>query len=387
MNILRQTAAITALNFRNLTQRFWPSMVIVVGLAAAIAVLLSMMSVTQGIRQVYINSGDRMRAIIVTATADGEGDSAITRDQAALITDAPGIAKGADGKPLADRGLNMGIPVLRKDGSKGYTTMRGYGPMAQQVRPEFHIIAGRMFRFGQREMVVGEGARFLFQNMNIGDDVILPGGPWKIVGIFKAGDITDGQVVGDTETMMPALHKTAYNSILVRLASYGSLDTLKRALTTNPALSVKVERHSDWYNRAAGNNSNFLAKLAYAIGAILAIGALFGCLNTMYSAVSSRGREIATLRALGFSAIPVMVSVILETLVLSIGGALIGAAAAFLLYNGKQDFFGTNVFHLTVSPGLVALGIIWAAVVALLGGLPPSIRAARRPVVDALRAT
>ncbi|MBN9587425.1 MAG: ABC transporter permease [Alphaproteobacteria bacterium] len=387
MNLLRQTMAICAMNFRNLGTRFWPSMVIVAGLGATIGVLLSMMSVTQGIRQVYINSGDRMRAIIVTATADGEGDSAITRDQAALITDAPGIAKGADGKPLADRGLNMGIPVLRKDGSKGYTTMRGYGPMAQQVRPEFHIIAGRMFRFGQREMVVGEGARFLFQNMNIGDDVILPGGPWKIVGIFKAGDITDGQVVGDTETMMPALHKTAYNSILVRLASYGSLDTLKRALTTNPALSVKVERHSDWYNRAAGNNSNFLAKLAYAIGAILAIGALFGCLNTMYSAVSSRGREIATLRALGFSAIPVMVSVILETLVLSIGGALIGAAAAFLLYNGKQDFFGTNVFHLTVSPGLVALGIIWAAVVALLGGLPPSIRAARRPVVDALRAT
>jgi len=387
MNILRQTAAITALNFRNLTQRFWPSMVIVVGLAATIGVLLSMMSVTQGIRQVYINSGDQMRAIVVTATADGEGDSAITRDQAALITDAPGIAKGQDGKPLADRGLNMGIPVLRKDGSKGYTTLRGYGPMAQQVRPEFHIIAGRMFRAGHREMVVGEGARFLFQNMNIGDDVILPGGPWRIVGIFHAGDITDGQVIGDTETMMPALHKTAYNSILVRLASYGSLDTLKHALTTNPALSVKVERHSDWYNRAAGNNSNFLARLAYAIGAVMAIGALFGCLNTMYSAVSARGQEIATLRALGFSAFPVMVSVIVEALVLSIGGALAGAAVAFLLYDGKQDFFGTNVFHLTVSPGLVGLGIIWAAVVALLGGLPPSVRAARRPVVDALRAT
>ena len=387
MNMLHQIAAITALNFRNLTQRFWPSMVIVVGLAATIGVLLSMMSVTQGIRQVYVNSGDQMRAIIVSASADSEGQSAITRDQAALITDAPGIAKGPDGKPLVDRGLNMGIPVLRKDGSKGYTTMRGYGPMAQKIRPEFHIIAGRMFRAGHREMVVGEGAQYLFQNMNIGDDVILPGGPWKIVGVFHSGDITDGQPIGDTETMLTALHKGAYNSILVRLASYNSLETLRKALTTNPALSVKVERHSDWYNKISGDASRFLATLAYAIGAVLALGALFGCLNTMYSAVSARGREIATLRALGFSAFPVMVSVILEALVLSIGGALIGAAIAWLLYNGKQDFFGQNVFHLTVSPGLVALGIIWAAVVALLGGLPPSIRAVRRPVVDALRAT
>jgi putative ABC transport system permease protein len=165
------------------------------------------------------------------------------------------------------------------------------------------------------------------------------------------------------------------------------LDTLKRALTTNPALSVKVERHSDWYKRAAGNNADFLAKLAYAIGAVMAIGALFGCLNTMYSAVGARGQEIATLRALGFSAIPVMVSVLLEALVLAVGGALIGAGAAWAFYDGKQDFFGTNVFHLTVPPVLVGLGVIWAVVVALLGGLPPSIRAARRPVVEALRGT
>lgn len=387
MNLLRQTVAICAMNFRNLKSRFWPSLVIVAGLGVTIGVLLSMLSVTQGIRQVYFNSGDTMRAIITSTGSNGEGDSAIPRDQAALIADAPGIARGPDGKPLADRGLNMGIPVLHKDGTKGYTTMRGYGPMAQKVRPEFHIIAGRMFHFGQREMVVGEGAHYLFQNMNIGDDVILPGGPWKIVGIFHAGDITDGQVIGDTETLLTALHKTAYNSILVRLASYNSLDTLKHALTTNPALSVKVERHSDWYNRAAGNNSNFLAKLAYAIGAVMAIGALFGCLNTMYSAVGARGREIATLRALGFSAIPVMVSVILEALVLAVGGALIGAGAAWAVYNGRLDFFGTNVFHLTVPPLLVGVGVVWAVVVALLGGLPPAIRAARRPVVDALRAT
>jgi putative ABC transport system permease protein len=158
-------------------------------------------------------------------------------------------------------------------------------------------------------------------------------------------------------------------------------------MTTNSALSVTVERHSDWYKRIASENTFGLALLGYIVGAVMAIGALFGCLNTMYSAVSTRGREIATLRALGYGAFPVAVSVILEAVLLSIAGALIGAAIAWALYDGKQDVFGGMVFHLSVSPAQIELGVIWAMAVALLGGLFPSIRAARRPVVEALRAT
>ena len=385
--MLRQIWIVSALNFKSLESRFWQSMVIVVGLAATIGVMLSMLSLSAGMREAYLRAGDPGRAIVVSKGADSEPQSSITRDVAPLIADAPGIAKDKDGKPLADRGLNMGVPVLRKDGSKGYTTMRGLTDKGQGVRPELHIVAGRMFQPGRREMIVGVGAQTLFQHMQIGDKVILPDGEWPIVGVFATGDLLEGQLLGDTETLLAAMHKSAYNTVLVRLASPNSLDTFKRALTTNPALSVTVERHSDWYKRVASESTFVLALLAYIVGAVMAIGALFGCLNTMYAAVSTRGREIATLRALGYGAFPVAVSVILEAVLLAVAGALIGAAIAWALYDGKQDVFGNSVFHLSVSRTQFGLGVTWAVAVALLGGILPSVRAARRPVVEALRAT
>jgi putative ABC transport system permease protein len=385
--MLRQIFIVSALNFRSLTGRFWQSMVIVVGLGATIGVLLSMMSMTVGLRAAYDRVGDPGRAIVVSKGADSEGGSSVSRDNAPIISDAPGVAKDVDGKPLADRQLNIGVPVLRTNGSKGYTTMRGFGPKGVAVRPEFHLVKGRMFQAGKRELMVGVGAQTMFRNMQIGDNVILPDGNWPIVGVFTTGDILDGQLVGDTETMLTAFHRTAYNSILVRLASRDSLDTFKKALTTNPALSVTVERHSDWYKKISGQSTRILAILAYVVGFVMAIGALFGCLNTMYAAVSMRAREIATLRALGYGAFPVAVSVILEAVVLAVVGALSGAAIAWLLNDGRQATWGVNIFHLSVPPAMVELGIGWAIVVALLGGILPSIRAARRPVVEALRAT
>jgi len=385
--MLRQIWIVSVLNFKSLTSRFWQSMVIVVGLAATIGVMLSMLSLATGMRQAYYNAGDPGRAIVVSKGADQEGQSAITRAMAPMIAVAPGIAKDTDGKPLADRGLNMGIPVLRKDGSRGQTTMRGVAEKGQGVRPELKIVAGRMFERGKRELIAGTGAQNLYQHMQIGDKVILPDGEWPIVGVFATGDLLEGQLLGDTETLLTATHKTNYNSVLVRLASQDSLPAFKNALTRNSALSVTVERHSDWYKRVASEQTFGLALLGYIVGAVMAIGALFGCLNTMYSAVSTRGREIATLRALGYGAFPVAVSVILEAIVLSISGAIIGGAIAWALYDGKQDVFGGMIFHLSVSPAQFELGVIWAGAVALLGGLFPSIRAARRPVVEALRAT
>ena len=385
--MLRQIWIVSALNFKSLGSRFWQSMVIVVGLAATIGVMLSMLSLSAGMRQAYLNAGDPGRAIVVSKGADQEGQSAITRAMAPMIAAAPGIAKDPAGKPLADRNLNMGVPVLRKDGSKGFTTMRGLTEVGQGVRPELKIVQGRMFQSGKREMIVGVGAQMMFQRMQIGDKVILPDGEWPIVGVFATGDLLEGQLVGDTETLITSLHKTNYNTVLVRLTSPDALNRLKSALTTNPTLSVDVIRHSDWYARIASQSTFALALLGYTVGTVMAIGALFGCLNTMYSAVSTRGREIATLRALGYGAFPVAMSVILEAVLLSVTGALIGAGIAWALYDGKQDLFGNSVFHLSVSPAQIQLGVIWAAVVALLGGLFPSIRAARRPVVEALRAT
>ena len=385
--MLRQIWIVSALSFKSLKSRFWQSMVIVVGLGATIGVLLSMMSMTQGMRQAYFNTGDPGRAIVVSQGADTEGQSSVSRNAASIIQSAPGVAKDKDGQPLADRQLNMGLPVLRKNGTKGFTTLRGFGPKGAALRPEFHIVAGRMFQTGKRELIVGVGAQFMFQHMQVGDKVILPNGQWPIVGVYTTGDILDGQLIGDTETMLTALGRSAYNSILVRLTSPDALDTFRKALTTNPALQVTVTRHSDWYKKVSDQATGLLAVLAYVVGGVMAIGALFGCLNTMYAAVSTRGREIATLRALGYGAFPVAVSVILEAVLLSVAGALIGAVIAWLLYDGKQSLFNNSIFHLSVSPAQFQLGVIWAIVVALLGGLLPSVRAARRPVVEALRAT
>ena len=385
--MLRQIWIVSALNFKSLRSRLWQSMVIVVGLAATIGVMLSMLSVSAGMREAYAKAGDPNRAIVVSKGVDQEGSSAITRAMAPLIAVAPGIAKDKDGKPLADRSLTMGVPVLRKDGTKGNTVMRGFGDKGQGVRPEVKIVAGRMFQPGKREMIAGLGAQMMFQHMQVGDKVILPDGQWPIVGIFTSGDQLEGQLIGDSETLLTALHRANYNSMLVRLSSPDSLAALKRALTTNPALSVDVMRHSEWYARVANQQTFALALLGYIVGVVMAIGALFGCLNTMYSAVSTRGREIATLRALGYDAFPVAVSVILEAMLLSVAGALIGAGIAWAVYDGKLDLFGNTIFHLSVSPKQIELGVIWAVAVALFGGLFPSIRAARRPVVEALRAT
>jgi putative ABC transport system permease protein len=387
MNMLRQIFVVSAMNVRSLPQRFWTSMVIVAGLGITIGVLLAMLSMTAGIRQIYDLAGSPGRAIIASLGADNEGPSSLSHDNVQIIMNAPGIAKDTDGRPLADQSVNIRLPILHKDGTRGIITLRGFGPKGPKVRWEMQMVSGRMYEPGKRELIVGVGAQYLYQHLAVGEKVILPDGQWLIVGSFRSGDILEGQLIGDSDTLIPATRHPNYNTVIVRLASYDSLATLRQSLTTNPALSVHVERHSDWYTKTVDSSTALFTTLAYAIGGILAIGALFACLNTMYIAVSARAREIATLRALGFSGFPVAVSVILETMLLAVAGALIGAVTAWALYDGERNAFGTIVFTLKITPAMAGLGIVWAIILGFLGGLLPSIRAARLPIVDALRAT
>lgn len=388
MSVLRQAWIVTILNFRNLRQRLWQSLVIVVGTGLVVGVLLSMLSMTEGMHQAYVTTGDPGRAIIVSNGADQESMSHIGRAIAPVIESAPGIRKDGDGRAIADRGILVGVPLTKKGGIDSYIFMRGFGAKGLALRPDFKIVAGRMFAAGKRELIAGVGAQGQYAGLAIGDHVILPDGPWAVVGAFTSGrDIMEGEIVGDTDTLMAATRRQDYNTVIVRLASPDALYTLKKAMSTNPALSVNVYRQTDWYRKISSEFYGVVSSLAYAVGAILAIGALFCALNTMYAAVAARGREIATLRALGYGALPVAVSVLAEAVLLSVTGAVIGAAIAWLLYDGQQDSFGINVFYLTISPALVGIGILWAIVVALLGGILPSIQAARRPVAEALRAT
>lgn len=379
---------VSVLNFKGLRQRLWQSMVIVVGMGLVIGVLLSMLAMTEGLHQAYLHTGDPSSVFVVSAGSQWEGASSIPRDQMRIILDAPGIARAADGSPMADPGLAVGVPVqLLKNGAQSYASLRGFGPKGVALRPTFRMVAGRMFRSGRHELIVGASAENQFQGMAIGDKVILPDGPWPIVGSFTTGDLLDGQLVGDTATLMLAIRHPTYSSALVRIANPKSFATFRHALTSNPVLEVDVMYLADWNQKTSAPFSTFFNDIAYGTGIILAIGALFGCFNTMYAAVSARTREIATLRALGYSGFAVAASVILEAVALSVTGALIAAAIVWWRYDGVQDGFGSDVFSMTVSPSLIGIAILWAVAVALIGGAFPSIRAARLTIVDALRAT
>jgi putative ABC transport system permease protein len=237
-------------------------------------------------------------------------------------------------------------------------------------------------------LIIGIASQREFAGLEVGDNILMQDGQWPIVGSFTTGgDMLEGEMLGDADTLMSAARKNAFNSVILRLAGLNSLATLQRALAARPALAVRAERQSEYYERTSEDNLTFFHAVAYAVGGIMALGALFGALNTLYSAVDARTQEIATLRALGFGGVAVAVSVIAESVLLALLGALIGTGLAWALFHGQTYALSYTLFHLAVSPALVAVGLAWALAVALLGGILPAIRAARLPVVDALRAT
>ena len=385
--MLGQLVIVSVLNFRNLRHRFWESLVIVIGMACVSGVLLSMLSMTEGLLDAYHRNVDPRTVIVVARAAVWENASSIPRDQARIVMSAPGIATAPDGQPVADAGVIAWVPArFKKNGGITTIPLRTFGPKGAMLRPNFHIVAGRMFRPGAHELIAGAMAGSRYAGTVLGDKVILPDGEWPIVGIFQTGDLLDGQLVGDTESVMPTLRHRAFNSVLARLQSPAAYATFRHAMTANPLLTVDVMPLADWNARASSQFVAFSRIIVYGAGAILAVGALFGCFNTMHAAVESRGREIATLRALGYGGLPIAASVILEAAALAVAGALIGAAIAWLLYDGVESGWGDTAFRLVVSPAMAGIGVLWAMVVALLGGLMPSIQAARWSVAEALRA-
>ena len=385
---IRQIVSVTTLNLKNLPSRLGPSLVIVAGMAAAIGVLISILSLAAGFAELQRRSGDPGRAIILSQNADNEGMSAISRSALGDIIAAPGIAQHAGGVRLADpEYVNIFLASRRTEGNT-LLTLRGMGRQAPAVRPELKIVAGRMFRPGARELIIGIAGQREFAGLEVGDRILMQDGQWPIVGSFTTGgDVLEGQMIGDAATLMSAAKRNNFNSIVVRLEAPDGLERLQRALANNPRLGVRVERQSDYIERTSQDTAAFFVAVAFAVGGIMACGALFGALNTMYSAVGARSQEIATLRALGFGGMAVAISVITESILLALIGALIGIGLAWILFHGQRYAFGETLFHLSVSPRLVGTGLGWALAVAFLGGILPAVRAARLPVVDALRAT
>ncbi len=388
MIFLRSCLAAIWLNLASLKSRLGPALVVVTGIACVVAVLLSMLSMTMGLRQAWLRAGNPDRAIVLPAGTQDEGDGTISRAQAQIVMDAAGIAHDAKGRAIADSEILTGLSMRRRDtGARGFILLRSFGPQAPALRPEFRIISGRMFRPGKHEMIVGAEAPGQFLGVGLGDRISMPDGLWPVVGVFKThDDVVQSELVADSDTVMPVLRKRAYNSVIVRLAGKDGFSRLKRALTTNPALSVTVERQSDYYDRRSAQFSDLNDALVYGVSALLGLGALLAAVNILYSAVMARRREIATMRALGFGGLPVAVAVAVEGILLALAGATIGASLAYGLFNGVQDIWYNNVFHLIVSPAMIALGLAWALLIGLLGGVLPAIHAARLPVVEGLRA-
>lgn len=390
--MFKQTSAVTAMNLRAIPQRLGTSSVIVIGIAGVVAVLVSVLAMATGFHKTVANAGREDRAIVLRGGSQSEINSVVSRDNALTVLDAPGVRRDADGKPIgtADVVTIVNLPKIA-DGADSNVTLRGTGAKFAALRPEFHLVEGRMFQPAVRELIVGVSASKQFRGVALGSRISFRESDWTVVGTFTTGgDAHESELIADAETVQSAFRRTAFQSVTVLLDSPAAFTGFKDHLTTNPTLTVDVKREPEYYAEQSKQLTTLLNFLAYFVGGIMAVGAMFGALNTMYSAVSARGVEIATLRAIGFGATPVVVSVFVEALLLALLGGAIGAALAWVFFNGNAvSTLGANfsqvVFRLTVTPGLIVAGLVLAIVIGVLGGLFPAIRAARLPVAAALR--
>jgi putative ABC transport system permease protein len=397
-SVFEQITAVTAMNVRTIPQRLGVSMVIVAGIAGVVGVLIAMLAMATGFERTLASTGRLDRVIVLRVGSLDELGSSLGVEQARLVADLPDIKRRPDGQPVA---LSE-VYVLTNISKKGDATrapsnavVRGTSPAVFDVRPEARIVEGRMFEPGKREVVVGRAARAEYADLEIGQTVEVRDGPWTIVGVFDSGgDVHESELWVDAAALHDAVRVQYYSSVTLQLADdrAATFQAFKDRLSRDPRLRAAPQREPEYYASRSEGLKNFITAIGYTVAAIMAIGAVFGALNTMYAAVATRGVEIATLRAIGFGGGPVVVSIMLEALLLSLIGAVLGAAIAYAVFNGFQvsglnfQTFSQVAFQFAVTPDLIVRGIVWALVIGFLGGLLPALRAARQPVVDALRA-
>jgi putative ABC transport system permease protein len=346
-----------------------------------------------GLIRTMENAGRDDRAIVLRNGSMAEASSALDRNSARAVEDAAGLKRNAEGAPILSAETMRILSLHKKeDDAEINVILRGVGPMHTEVRPELRIVDGRMFKPAVTEVIVGKQARAQFKGLNIGDVVHARNANWTVVGVFETnGDSHESTILTDAETLNSIDQRGAFQSDTEYLESEAAFQTFKESLMANPTLSVDVIREREYYRQQSKTMSTVISVIAYVVGGIMAVGAIFAALNTMYSAVSARLQEIATLRAFGFGSTAMVMSVLAEALVLALIGGVIGAAIAWLFFNGNTvstsgGGMGHLVFALSVDPALMTLGVVWACVIGLLGGLFPAIRAARLPVATALRA-
>ena len=392
--MFKQLIALTSMGIQTLPQRAGSSSVIVIGIAGVVAVLVSVLAMATGFRHTVADSGRPDRVIVLRGGSDAELNSNVTRSDIDTIANAPGLAKDADGRALLSPEIITVVNLPKIDtGSDSNVTLRGVGLQVQKVRPELKIVAGRMFRPAVRELIAGAAAAKQFRGLTPGSVLHLRNVDWTVTGVFTTnGDVHESELLADVDTVGSSLERGGYSSAVGLLTGAGDFDKFKDALTTDPQLKVDVERESEYYAAQSKQLTQLITVVGNTVAVIMAIGAMFGALNSMYAAVDARRLEIATLRAIGFGALPVLVSVMIEALALSMVGGMLGAALAWWFFNGHTvatlgGAFAQIVFQVTVTTSLMVLGLVWACCIGVLGGLFPALRSARLPVAEALRAT
>ena len=392
-NWISQVFAVTQFSMRSLPQRKGSSAAALLGIAGVVAVMVGVLSIAQGVLKIMENSAGDANAIVLRSGADTEMMSGLAGDDTRIIAEAPGIARGASGA-LASPELFVIINLpMRSTGTDANVPLRGVQTAAMSVRERFNLVEGRMFEWGLNEVMVGIGARQQFSGLEIGSSIEVGQQEWPVVGVFETGGgLAESEIWVDAAVLQPAFRRgNSYQSVYVKLNSGDAFDEFKDVLTSDPRLNVKPMRESEYYDSQSAAVYNMITGLGTIIAIIMGLGAVFGALNTMYTAVSSRTREIATLRALGFRAGPVVISVVSESLLLAFTGGLVGAGLAWLAFDGYQAAtlnwasFSAITFAFDVNIKLLAQGIIFAMVIGVVGGLFPAIRAARQPVAQALR--
>lgn len=393
MNVIRQICAVVPMNLRNLPRRFGSSLVIIIGSAGVVAVLVAVLAMAAGMSKTLQGTGRDDRAIVLRNGSASESGSALTRNAVRIVMDSPGI-KHADGTPLASAEPLRLLKLFRRDDASEVTAvLRGLGAQAPLVRPELKIIEGRMFRPSVNEIIVGKAAKAQYRGTEIGSQITTRTATWLVVGTFTTnGDAHESELMADADTVMSSDNGSTYGSITVLLDAPNSLRTLRDSLASNPASRVDVVRERDYFSRQSSTVSRLLWVLVYVVGSIMGLGAVFGALNTMYSAVSTRTTEIATLRAIGFGSAPIVVSVLIEALLLAAVGGVLGACAAWLFFNGRTvsttqgTAYAQLIFNISVTLQLAVIGVAASSVIGFIGGLFPALRAARLPIATALRA-
>jgi putative ABC transport system permease protein len=391
---MQQVFAITWMNIRNLRARAGASWVAVLGFAGVVLVLVAVLAMAEGFNSTLAQVGSDDVAVIVRAGSTEEMSSSISPETLAVVTNAPGIQREGD-RPLLAAELFITVDVpKRATGTWANVPLRGTSELGPKLRPKFNIESGRMFVPGRDEVIVGKGAARAFAGLDLGGTLQSGNAHWQIVGIFSDnGSVTESEIWTDARGLQSAFNRgSSFQTIRAKLQSPNSFTTFRDSLTTDRRVNITVKTEREFLAGQSEVLTGTIKIAGLSIGLLMGIGAIFGALNTMYSAVATRAREIATLQALGFSDLPILVSVMVEALLLALGGGILGGAIAYAAFNGYEastlNFasFSQVTFAFAVTPTLLMSGIGYAMALGFIGGLLPAIRSIRQPIVTGLRA-